>query len=113
MRMLKDATGYIQRAVAGTLRTRVTPELLFALDTSIDKSFKVAAILDEQNTDSADVTLRCRGGGAKRFRLHRRVDDYLSEVFIVAEERHSSVAREERADDELVQPLRPPMRLTR
>ena len=73
----------------------------------------VAAILDEQNTDSVDVTLRCRGGGAKRFRLHRRVDDYLSEVFIVAEERHSSVALEERADDELVQPLRPPMRLTR
>jgi ribosome-binding factor A len=47
MRMLKDATGYIQRGVAGRLRTRVTPELLFVLDTSIDKSFKVAAILDQ------------------------------------------------------------------
>ena len=70
-------------------------------------------IPDERNTDPVDLTLRCRGGAAKRFRLHRRVDDYLREVFIVAEERHSSVAHEERADDELVQPLRPPMRLTR
>ncbi len=47
MRMLKDATGFIQREVSGTLRTRVTPALLMVLDTSIDKSFKVAAILEE------------------------------------------------------------------
>ncbi len=47
MRMLKDATGFIQREVAGTLRTRVTPALAFVLDTSIDKSFKVAEILEQ------------------------------------------------------------------
>src|SRR5581483_10579206 len=47
MRMLEQATGFIQREVAGTLRTRVTPALKFVLDDSIDKSFKVAAILDE------------------------------------------------------------------
>lgn len=47
MRMLKDATGFIQREVAGTLRTRVTPALAFVLDTSIDKSFRVAEILEQ------------------------------------------------------------------
>jgi ribosome-binding factor A len=47
MRMLKDATGFIQREVSGTLRTRVTPALLIVLDTSIDKSFKVAEILEQ------------------------------------------------------------------
>ncbi|MEZ0228264.1 MAG: 30S ribosome-binding factor RbfA [Planctomycetota bacterium] len=54
MRMLKDATGFIQREVAGTLRTRVTPALAFVLDTSIDKSFKVAAILEQIKKDNAD-----------------------------------------------------------
>jgi hypothetical protein len=74
----------------------------------------VAAILDERNCDAVDLTLRCRDGGAKRFRLHRRVDDYLGEVFIVAEERHSSVVPEEQAaEEDLVRPDRPPMRLTR
>ncbi len=47
MRMLEDARGFIQRAVAAVLRTRVTPTLRFVLDTSIDKSFKVAAILEQ------------------------------------------------------------------
>jgi hypothetical protein len=65
----------------------------------------VAAILDEHNMNPVDLTLRCRGGGAKRFKLHRRFDAYIHKMFIVAEETHSSV--------ELAQPLRPPMRLTR
>jgi ribosome-binding factor A len=47
MRMLKDATGFIQREVVRTLRTRVTPALAFVLDTSVDKSFKVAEILEQ------------------------------------------------------------------
>jgi ribosome-binding factor A len=57
MRMLVQATGYIQREVAGTLRTRVTPALKFVLDTSVDKSFRVAAILDQikkENPGSLD-----------------------------------------------------------
>src|SRR5690349_19373325 len=54
----------------------------------------VAAILDQHDTAPVDLTLRCRGGVAKRFRLHRRVDDYLREVFIVAEETHSAIENE-------------------
>lgn len=73
----------------------------------------VAAILDERNADPVDLTLRCRSGAAKRFRLHRRIDDYLREVFIVAEETHSAVTHDERAGNEIAQPGRPPMRLTR
>jgi hypothetical protein len=73
----------------------------------------VAAILDEASAAPVDVTLRCRGGGAKRFRLHRRFDDYMRQVFIVAEERHSSVALEARAHEKLLQPERPPIRLSR
>ena len=46
----------------------------------------VVAILDDRNTDPVDVTLRSRGGEAKRLRLHRRVDAYAHRVFIVAEE---------------------------
>jgi len=73
----------------------------------------VAAILDERNADPVDLTLRCRSGAAKRFRLHRRIDDYLRQVFIVAEETHSAVVHEEQADHEIAQPGRPPLRLTR
>jgi hypothetical protein len=73
----------------------------------------VAAILDERNEDPVNLTLRCRNGAAKRFRLHRRIDDYLRQVFIVAEETHSAVVHEERAGDEIALPGRPPLRLTR
>ena len=68
----------------------------------------------QTDTGPVDLTLRCRGGAAKRFRLHRRVDDYLREVFIVAEETHSAIRHETQpANDEIAQPARPPMRLTR
>jgi hypothetical protein len=74
----------------------------------------VAAILDKRNADPVDLTLRCRDGAAKRFRLHRRVDDYVREVFIVAEERHAALVLDaQAAEDDPVQRLRPPMRLTR
>lgn len=46
----------------------------------------VAAILDERNMDPVDLTVRCRGGEAKCFRLHRRLDAYAHKMFIVAEE---------------------------
>ena len=72
----------------------------------------VAAILDEGNTDPVDLTLRCRGGGAKRFKLHRRFDHYLREVFIVAEEMHLTVHEAQAGDDEITRPGRPPMRFT-
>lgn len=50
----------------------------------------VAAILDERNMDPVDLTVRCRSGEAKPLRLHRRLDAYTHEVFIVAEERSNS-----------------------
>jgi hypothetical protein len=74
----------------------------------------VAAILDENSAAPVDLTLSCRSGAAKRFRLHRRVDDYLRQVFIVAEERLSPLAFEERAaEDDTTVYVRPPMRLAR
>jgi hypothetical protein len=62
----------------------------------------VAAILDERGLEPVNVTLACRNGETKRFRLHRRFDDYRSEMFIVAEERHAAVTQEPRADEDLL-----------
>jgi hypothetical protein len=75
----------------------------------------VAAILDERNANPVDLTLHCRDGAAKRFRLHRRFDDYQRHVYIVAEERLSSIGRDVQAagDERAEQPLHAPMRLTR
>lgn len=46
----------------------------------------VAAILDEQNMDPVDLTVRSRDGEDKCLRLHRRHDAYTHKMFIVAEE---------------------------
>jgi len=46
MGMLEDATGYVQRIVAGRLRTRVTPKLTFELDRGVEKSIEVSSLLD-------------------------------------------------------------------
>jgi ribosome-binding factor A len=46
-RMLEDAKGFIQKGVASRLRTRVTPILRFAHDKSIEKSIRVAEILQQ------------------------------------------------------------------
>ena len=98
--------------VLGYGREEIAGKTLGKLMRSGRPAAVVAAILDEQSTDPVDLTLRCRGGEAKRFRLHRRVDDYLREVFIVAEETHSAVSLEmQRAEDETAQAGRPPMRL--
>lgn len=51
-----------------------------------DAADVVVAILDERNMDPVDLTLRSRGGEAKRLRLHRRLDAYTRKVFILAEE---------------------------
>jgi hypothetical protein len=100
--------------VLGYGRQEFTGKTLGKLMRSGRPAAVVAAILDEHNMDPVDLTLRCRGGGAKRFRLHRRFDAYMHKMFIVAEETHASVVHEARAaEDELAQPLRPPMRLTR
>ena len=46
MRALSDATGYIQRLVAGGLRTRVTPQLEFFQDKGAEQSVKISSLLD-------------------------------------------------------------------
>ena len=100
--------------VLGYGRHEIAGKTLGKLMRSGSPAAVVAAILDERSGEPVDLTLRCRGGVAKRFRLHRRVDDYLREVFIVAEETHSAVVHETQArDEELAQPPRPPMRLSR
>lgn len=47
LKMLEDARGYVQRGVAGSLRTRVTPELRFELDRGAEKSIRISNLLDE------------------------------------------------------------------
>lgn len=46
----------------------------------------VAALLDENDTQPLEVTVRCKDERRKRFRLHRRFDPYDNAMFIVAEE---------------------------
>ncbi|HEX6268010.1 MAG TPA: PAS domain-containing protein [Burkholderiales bacterium] len=46
----------------------------------------VAALLDESDLQPLEVTLRCKNGGCKRFRLHRQLDTYGEAVFVVADE---------------------------
>jgi PAS domain-containing protein len=53
----------------------------------------VTAILDHENMEPVDVTLRCRYGRPKRLRLHRRFDEYGQKMFIVAEEKPRARAR--------------------
>jgi ribosome-binding factor A len=47
LKMLEDARGYVQRGVAGRLRTRVTPELRFELDRGAEQSVKISSLLDD------------------------------------------------------------------
>ena len=54
--------------------------------TTTEAAEVVVAILDERKTAPVELTLRSRSGEAKRLRLHRRLDAYANEVFIVAEE---------------------------
>ena len=46
----------------------------------------VAAILDEDNMEPIEITVRCRRGEAKRLRLHRRFDAYSRKMYILAVE---------------------------
>ena len=102
----ETALGYGRHELAG--------KTLGGLMRSAAPAAVVAAILDSRHCDPVDLTLRCRSGPAKRFRLHRRVDDYLRQVFIVAEQKPSSVAYEAvGAGDGIAWPPRAPLRLTR
>ena len=47
----------------------------------------VTALLDASDDRPLDVTLRCKDGRCKSFRLHRRFDPYDGVVFVLAVER--------------------------
>lgn len=73
----------------GYRRDEISGYRLSTLLPSVRAAAVVAAILDRGSADPIDLTLRCRDGDTKHFRLHRRIDDYSPAVFIVAEERHA------------------------
>ncbi|MDF1662482.1 MAG: 30S ribosome-binding factor RbfA [Planctomycetota bacterium] len=56
MHMLADARGLIQRKVAKSLSTRVTPELTFIHDQSIEKSIRLDSIFDQIAAERAEST---------------------------------------------------------
>ena len=47
MEGLKSASGYIKKELSTRLRLRITPELTFALDTSLDYAVKIEGILKD------------------------------------------------------------------
>src|SRR5689334_12234307 len=55
--------------VLGYGREELASKTLGKLMRSSRPAAVIAAILDEESTDPVDLTLRCRGGAAKRFRL--------------------------------------------
>ena len=47
MEGLKSASGYIKKELSTRLRLRITPEITFALDTSLDYAVKIEGILKD------------------------------------------------------------------
>lgn len=58
---------------------------LMQLETSAAREV-VSALLDEEDVQALEVTLRCKDERRKCFRLYRRFDSYVQAVFIVAHE---------------------------
>lgn len=46
----------------------------------------VAALLDDEDAQPLEVTLRCKDERSKRFRFHRRFDSYQNTIYLVADE---------------------------
>jgi hypothetical protein len=46
----------------------------------------VAALLEEQDVQPLEITLRCKDERRKSFRFYRRFDPYEQAVFVVADE---------------------------
>ena len=46
----------------------------------------VSALLDPEDAQALDITLRCKDERRKRFRLHRRFDPYQDAMYVVADE---------------------------
>ena len=52
---LKSATGFIRRLLGERLRLRVTPEVIFRLDTAVEETFRINKLLDElKKAESTD-----------------------------------------------------------
>ncbi len=50
---LKSAQGYIRRLLGGRLRLRVTPELDFRIDPSVEESIRISKLLGETRREEA------------------------------------------------------------
>jgi hypothetical protein len=46
----------------------------------------VAALLDKEDAQPLDITLRCKNKRHKSFRFHRRFDAYQDAMYVVADE---------------------------
>jgi PAS fold len=46
----------------------------------------VSALLDQQDAQPIDITLRCKDEQRKHFRFHRRFDPYQDAMYVVADE---------------------------
>jgi PAS domain-containing protein len=74
------ALGYLPEELSGkSLRQ------LMQLETRAAREV-VAALLDEEDVEPLEVTLRCKDERRKCFRLYRRFDPYEQAVFVVADE---------------------------
>lgn len=49
---LKSAQGYIRRLLGDRLRLRVTPELDFKIDASVEESIRISKLLEDQKGES-------------------------------------------------------------
>ena len=56
MEGLKSASGYIRKELSTRLRLRITPEITFALDTSLDYAVKIEGILKDIEKKEASTS---------------------------------------------------------
>ena len=61
---LKNAVGYIRRALAGSLNLRNTPEITFILDQSIEYGVAMSKLIDSVNRETREET--ADGDGAQQ-----------------------------------------------
>jgi PAS domain-containing protein len=74
------ALGYLPEELSGkSLRELMQPETRAAGEL-------VAALLDEEDVQPIELTLRCKDERRKSFRLYRRFDPYEQAVFVVADD---------------------------
>ena len=59
---LTDARGFIQREVARVLQTRITPQLSFLYDESVERSLRMEGILKELKKDRGEDESNEEGG---------------------------------------------------